>query len=71
MSTPDKDGKILHTLALLTDLRGNYYYIPANIESEFQTWVSTGQEYGSTEFDDYRADGEVAKLMFLPRRSAN
>jgi hypothetical protein len=63
----DKDGNILHDLALVADSAGHFYYIPSNIESEFEAWVSTGRaddDHG--EFDDFRVspEGAITKLMF-------
>lgn len=59
--------------AIMADSRGHYYYIPANIESEFQTCVDTGRAHDlHGDFGDFRVEpmGAMTK-MFLTRRFVN
>jgi hypothetical protein len=61
-------------LTLMANSAGDFYYIPSNIESEFQAWVDTGRaDDGHGEFDDFRVEpmGAITKLVFLGPSSVN
>ena len=74
----DKNGD--RHFSIRSDNRSNDYLIPREIEYDFKTWVSTGEEHdGNGEFDNYLIsdtndaanDAVIMELLFPGRQPVN